>query len=690
VKQLRNQLVAKDKKLAGLRAAVLALKNEFVRSEEEHENELIRKDREISRLTSLKGDGPKRDSGDQAAGAGFDGMRRQLEALKQRVERTRADLEGAKKREERLQAENDDLRQQLDEREVEEETRQSQLDHTSGATRKLQGKVDELRRENLRLKETLANSAATSSDAAPGGLSASRAQGTGRAAPGRTQSDELERRVKVLEAQNATLRAAVRGEAHASGGAGSGAEGEASGSTDRWGASKRLERKVNSLTKKLEERTRELEASRGQADQARKLLEQATRDRSALQSRIARIGGSAGHGHGPDGAVESHTAVSELRQKLADSQRELDRRDDLVQELRRQAEVEQRAEINRLTRDLEATRAHALELEDEIDALRIRQQRSLTSDSLQMAEDAFAKEDSLRQQLAQARRDLRTLEGDMLERDNTILELRFDLEQAVALNDRASARTGFEGKASDQVSLVARSPSAGSIASARRPGERFKRERDLENVVDSMKKVVSKLQAENERLKRSNSGNARYAELQKQVKALRQEKQALETTNDALGRRLQTFTAASAKAARLEDVVKGLKKQLRERSATAEQEARRAELLGEENGRLTEELEQASARLQRSASAVSSSEADLRRRLDEQQAMISALRSGRSAVTGSVDEDEVRRLRTENERLRNELNGFDLDFFEEIEDLKYKYQQAQQENRELRRRLGDR
>lgn len=34
------------------------------------------------------------------------------------------------------------------------------------------------------------------------------------------------------------------------------------------------------------------------------------------------------------------------------------------------------------------------------------------------------------------------------------------------------------------------------------------------------------------------------------------------------------------------------------------------------------------------------------------------------------------RLKEENEKLNQELQAFDLDFFEEIEDLKYKYSEA--------------
>ena len=43
---------------------------------------------------------------------------------------------------------------------------------------------------------------------------------------------------------------------------------------------------------------------------------------------------------------------------------------------------------------------------------------------------------------------------------------------------------------------------------------------------------------------------------------------------------------------------------------------------------------------------------------------------------------EVKKLREENKGLQKELSAFDLDFFEEIEDLKYKYNRAQQKLRD--------
>lgn len=52
---------------------------------------------------------------------------------------------------------------------------------------------------------------------------------------------------------------------------------------------------------------------------------------------------------------------------------------------------------------------------------------------------------------------------------------------------------------------------------------------------------------------------------------------------------------------------------------------------------------------------------------------------GADAASAAVDsrlEDENQRLKEENEKLSTELQAFDLEFFEEIEDLKYKYSEA--------------
>ena len=58
----------------------------------------------------------------------------------------------------------------------------------------------------------------------------------------------------------------------------------------------------------------------------------------------------------------------------------------------------------------------------------------------------------------------------------------------------------------------------------------------------------------------------------------------------------------------------------------------------------------------------------------------------RQLANARVKLAEFDRLQLENKQLRQELSAFDEDFFEEIEDLKYKYAQAQGELARSRRR----
>ena len=50
--------------------------------------------------------------------------------------------------------------------------------------------------------------------------------------------------------------------------------------------------------------------------------------------------------------------------------------------------------------------------------------------------------------------------------------------------------------------------------------------------------------------------------------------------------------------------------------------------------------------------------------------------AGGGGVDGPQQQLEIRRLKDENEKLRQELSAFDMDFFEEIENLKYAHAEA--------------
>ena len=126
-------------------------------------------------------------------------------------------------------------------------------------------------------------------------------------------------------------------------------------------------------------------------------------------------------------------------------------------------------------------------------------------------------------------------------------------------------------------------------------------------------------------------------------------------------------------------------------SETVEASEEKARVAVEEAARLAQRLAETERELQRmerraaTAAAATTSAAAAEGYRDESGAagpgqsgmglsLSSASRSGGGGVARL--EEENRRLAEENDKLSRELQAFDLDFFEEIEDLKYKYSEA--------------
>lgn len=59
-----------------------------------------------------------------------------------------------------------------------------------------------------------------------------------------------------------------------------------------------------------------------------------------------------------------------------------------------------------------------------------------------------------------------------------------------------------------------------------------------------------------------------------------------------------------------------------------------------------------------------------------------------SAVEVSSLKDQINKLTTENTKLKNELSAFDLDFFEEIENLKYSHAEAVRKLKAMEKMYG--
>ncbi|CAM9334730.1 unnamed protein product [Hapterophycus canaliculatus] len=299
------------------------------------------------------------------------------------------------------------------------------------------------------------------------------------------------------------------------------------------------------------------------------------------------------------------------------------------------------------------------------------------------------------------------------------MELRFDLEARTAETARLRRRAR-------ELQSAMRSQAAGAgggtkdAAGSRPAGGRFKRERDLEGVVDALKRVTDKLRGENERLRRVAGEGGGRAEAERRARESKKKVAVLQEEVEKLTARAKEADSAVQKLAQKQDLINQLRRKLKARDEDLLSFQERAEDLAETKTLLSAELEAANQRLlasdreyrpssrpQAVAATRTAKEVEDAQRVAEtlrQQRMErrSAMSGGRvnhfiasdgDAVLGKTTTDlmlsdggdheqeirleqENRRLKEENDKLSTELQAFDLDFFEEIEDLKYKYSEA--------------
>ena len=111
--------------------------------------------------------------------------------------------------------------------------------------------------------------------------------------------------------------------------------------------------------------------------------------------------------------------------------------------------------------------------------------------------------------------------------------------------------------------------------------------------------------------------------------------------------------------------------------------------LRKENKKMAKDLEKAENRVNELEKDLDDAKSQIRRReRDLERVSRSAPTPGKSSRTSDARlAEDNEQLREENRKLKDELSAFDMEFFEEIEDLKYNYQQVTAENERLRERL---
>ena len=763
IMELTKALRGKDEKIKGYRDIIIRLKEEFIKAEEE---------KALANLAnntshSTKG-GMATTGASMVGGAELKALKDQISALRDGLRQAKEDLEKARKTREKLssarQAAMDEasrFEQQIGHSEAAAATAQNALNKT-------RSDLEESRRKEFRLRDKLKELLETD-----GGADKLRDL------KGATErGDTLQKECEVLRAQNLALRRAAeeasqnignvrvgakrsvssidkgdsdnnRGKSSSAATAGPDHQfgtgntlGDAGGAPQdelraqlhsKWESEKKLQKRLAVMEKRLHEKVEETEELTQQLKRARDMAQQAIQakeDMAKHAKNSAKNADDSDNRRGGRGEKKGSSNMDDVA-GLEAAQAKAFELEEALNKMRRKADVEQANEIAKLRHELSVLQVRTGELEAELEESEVRRKQAASGvgggRSLRDSEDRFLREERLKDDLEVAKRQKLQLEADMLDRDARAIEARFDLESNEADSDRLKRRVRELENA-----YRAAAASGGSKTSVRGVGTSglggdkntgggaSRREGELEGTIEAMKRVVDKLKAENDRLRKGTGGeDGKSADTSKKLAAEKKRADKLEEDFAGLKAKLRGHEESSQKLVQRQQQLASMRKQLKVKedelamikesagSSSEEVDALKRKLKTYEGriSQLESTVQQTSARGNKDSSnagALEKEVSELRRRATNQATDIERLRSdlaeaqkqskgqgsgpgqtfpnrtggGGGDLNAPANASEVKRLQGENDKLRQELAAFDMDFFEEIENLKYSHAEA--------------
>lgn len=505
----------------------------------------------------------------------------------------------------------------------------------------------------------------------------------------------------------------------------------------RWEAEKTMQQRLAKMEKRLGELTQENSELRDQvarhsaAAQAQSPQRPGSNRRGAQSAAVSAVGvASETKSAGPRSATDMFE-LDAARRRVFELEAELS-------VARRKADVDLAAQVRQLQHQL-STATHQLRAaEAELVQYEERRKKEGAGGGLRASEDRYLREERLRDELDFARRQRLELEAQLLERDAQTLELRFESEEKAAerlrlqrrVKEQEEALKLFRDGATQGHDLPFSRLAASGVPSGTGTGTASRREAELEAVVESMKRVVEKLRGDNERLRRgiggplsgagpaaptspprattnapagvASQGSGNQGELEKKLAAERRKTDKLAEELAALRTKVAEKDESQARLSQKTQQVSTLQKKLQKKEEEFARQLQDNSRLVAEKEALAKRVSQLEAQLQtlpHNKAGLSTFEeeevlrqlagmqaendslrlevGDLRRKLSTAAAASNsaavASRGGPAAGAGAVELD---RLREENAKLKSELAAFDLDFFEEIENLKFAHAEA--------------
>ena len=481
------------------------------------------------------------------------------------------------------------------------------------------------------------------------------------------RADELEKRVKVLTAQNAKLNRMLDGEkvgstvtqgtpagprssVHPGGSShienqppalGGGSSKEQEETLARWEEGVKLRKRAETLAKKLATRTKENEELERQCAKRDRALQDVTKERNALSAKTTRLTAALEHAGSVSGSGGSSGPDAVAVKEVVDENEALHRE---VAALQRVVDVEQAAVIARLKRQL------------------------ASSDQSRVATSAYPSNEA-----AELAERVRGLEGEVLTRDDAALSLRFEAEQAAARADRLQRRVDRLFKDLAEGRGNAKASGHGKDAA----GKHQRRTQELEDVVEALKKVVEKQQGELAGLRGQAAAAARGNEHARAAKELRLKLRDMESDAVGLRRIEKEHKELLQRSQKLENQVKELKDEVKRggRGGGAASKPETPAMSPDDQALLVAaQSEAAATSLQlmetREALSFARMEAD---RLARQLAQGGSGDSDEARARIASAEMEIKRMQNENADLRAELDALDPAFFDEVMEMKKAY-----------------
>jgi centrosomal protein CEP290 len=521
---------------------------------------------------------------------------------------------------------------------------------------------------------------------------------------------ELEKKMREADRASSLSRPASRRGADG-GGDGDGGGGGREEATRRWEAEKRLESKVERLTGKLKEHRREFEAMESQhaaekerhtkeVDKLRLRVDQLEDDKKQLKARL----------RGAGAPVDSDDVLARVR----DAERRVLELQEHNERLTRDLNVDKRIKTDNerhareeLDRQLRLTKE---ELESKEQQLRV----ALEDKSNAILNERSKEVRRLETAVSTLRAREEGLEGDLLAAQNEIVRLRFESEHSELRLQR------WQRRVRELESLPLAVGKAELPDKAGGGGKRkTKEDEEMERFVRSTKTALDKLHRENENLRANSASNAKYMDVVKESKMLKQALADRDREIVTLTDKLNGLKEQMEKKAKIDEKCRSLERQLKglddncknlqsklsdkerlvlrleSEVAAARESAGHDGMINDRVREVTEEkdrLDDEAKKYKRAVQEANNKLAEANRQIgvaqkratefeNKYEEALKAKPTGRQAHderSASQEElkkmrDELSRVRVENEELKGELNCFDPAFFDEIEDLKYNH-----------------